>query len=196
MNDTELDELLTSAIAPLPETLTHEARRMADAAMPARFRKGKLPRPRWLVPVLVGGALVLTAGTGTAAVTMAHWGLVSMPLDNVRNNVPIPVTWTTETGHVENCQVWIELRNPQVGDRGRLDAAVGSHDWTGFGQTLYDTAPTADDDPDGEIRVGTALTPVIQNFADSVFPGIPWFQGPSGTRAVDAWGFRCSESQQ
>lgn len=196
MNDTELDELLTSAIAPMPEALSSEARRVAHAAIPARFRKGKLPRPRWLVPVLVGGALALTAGTGTAAVTMAHWAEVGMPIDNVRNNVPIPVTWTTETGHIENCRVWIELRNPQVGDRDALDAAIGSHDWAGLGQTLYDTAPATPDDLGGETRVGAALTPVIQDFADSVFPGVPWFQAPSGIRAVDGWGFRCTESQQ
>ena len=191
MNDIELDELLTSVMTPLPDAATREARLMAGATMPARLRRGKSPRPRWVIPVLVGSALALSAGAGTATVVMSHWGLVSMPVDHVRNNVPIPVTWTTETGHVENCRVWIELRNPQTGDRDALDAAIRNHDWTGLGQTLYDTAPATADDHEGITRVTTALNRVIVDFADEVFPGIPWFLEGGDSRAVDAWGFRC-----
>ena len=191
MNEIELDELLTSVITPLPDAANREARRMAAATMQARLLRGKLPRPRWVIPVLVGSALAVTAGAGTATVMMSHWGGVEMPLDNVRNTLPIPLIWTTETGHFENCLVWIELRNPQTGDRDALDAAIRSHDWTGLGQHLYDTAPATPEDPDGETRVGTALTPVIEDFADEVFPGIPWFLEGGDSRAVDAWGFRC-----
>ena len=191
MNDMELDELLTCVITPLPEAATREARLMAGTTMPARLRRGKLPRPRWIIPVLAGSALALTAGAGTATVMMANWGGVEMPLGNIRNTVPIPLEWTTESGHVENCLVWIELRNPEATDRALLDAEIQSHDWTGLGQQLYDTAPATADDPDGETRVGTALTPIIEDFADEVFPGIPWFLEGGDSRAVDAWGFRC-----
>lgn len=191
MNDTELDGLLTSAPTELPDNATREARRMADAAMPARVRRGKLPRPRWMLPVLVGGALALTAGAGTATIAMSHWAGVSMPFENVRSTVPIPVTWTTESGHEENCRAWIELRNPQPGDRDTLDEAIRGHDWDGLGQQLYDSSPAIPDDPSGGSRVGDALTPVVLDFADTVFPGIPWATPSDDLRSIDAWGFTC-----
>lgn len=193
MNDSALDELLASVPAPLPPTLAREAEHLAEATAPARSRRGRMPHPRWFVPLLVGGALALTAGAGVTAVTMAHWAGVSMPIENVRNTVPIPLDWTTETGHVEECRAWIELRNPQPGDRDALDSAIEARDWTGFGQRLYDAAPDDPDDDDGESRVGTTLNEALRIFASSVFPGVHWFSDGYGDseRGVDAIGFRC-----
>ncbi|WEG08757.1 hypothetical protein PU630_16175 [Microbacterium horticulturae] len=183
-----LDELLDASAAELPEPIAREAQRLATAVAPRR-RVGR----RWLVLGIGLGAVALTAGSGVA-ITMAHWGGVSMPLDNVRNEVPIPVAWTTDDGHTDSCRAWIELRNPHDGDGATLDAAIHAHDWDGLGQRLYDTttaAPGSADDADGETRVGNGLGPVVRRFATGVFPGIGWFDAPAGERAVDAWGFRC-----
>lgn len=193
MDTTDLDYQLSSMAEPLPPAAELEARRIADATRPRRLRKRRALRPRWLLPVIVGGALVLTAGAGTATVMMSHWGGVSMPLKNVRNTEPIQVNWKTGTGHEETCRVWIELRNPSAGDVVTLDSAIHAHDWSGLGQRLYDAAGTVTDDPDGETRVDEGLTPEIQRFADETFPGIHWFGDGEMTtgRAVDAWGMTC-----
>lgn len=193
MHTTDFDRLLDSMAEPLSRPAEEEARRVAVATMPPRLRRGQAPRPRWLIPVIVGGAIALTAGAGTAVITMSHWGGVSMPLDNVRNNDPIPVSWTTETGHHEECRVWIELRNAAPGDRAILDAAIVAHDWSGVGQQLYDAEPRSDD-PEGERRVGDGLEPVIRTFIGETFPGIHWMGGQDSAdlRVVDAWGMTCA----
>ena len=193
MNPTDLDDTLTTMAVPLSSELRTAALGVVDATTPRRVREAKRPRARWVLPVVVGGAVALTAGAGTATVVMSHWAGVGMPLENVRSNEPIPVTWTTGTGHVEQCRAWIELRNPQVGDQATLDRAISQHGWTGLGQRLYDAAPPLADDADGERRVDEALEPVLRSFAGEAFPGVAWLgeTRDASARAVDAWGMTC-----
>lgn len=187
MNDTELDDLLTRAAAHLPAATVCEAQRLARATAPRRP-----VRRRWVLPVAIAGAVALTAGSGVT-MTMAHWGGVEMPLGNVRNQTPIPVRWTTDSGLTETCRVWVELRHPEPTDVATLDRAIAGHDWAGLGQRLYDQAPVLPDDADGERRVGDALGPVLHTFAQQVFPGAGWFSDAGTGRAVDAWGMRCDQ---
>ena len=193
MNPTDLDDTLTRMAVPLSSEVRTAALGVVDATTPRRVREGRRPRARWVLPVVVGGALALTAGAGTASVMMSHWAGVGMPLENVRSNERIPVTWTTGTGHVEQCRAWIELRNPQAGDQATLDRAISEHGWSGLGQRLYDAAPPLADDADGESRVGDALEPVLRSFVGETFPGVAWFAETrdASARAVDAWGMTC-----
>ena len=184
-----LDERLAAMTAEMPADAEAEARRVARAMTPTRR-----VRKRWMLPVLVGGAVALTAGTSVGVATMSHWAGVGMPLENIRNEQPIPVDWVTESGHQERCRAWIELRNPQERDRDLLDAAVLAHDWAGLGQRLYDeSSPKPDDDADGESRVGRGIEPVLQDFVGRVFPGIGWLGEGAGAkaRAGEAYGFTC-----
>jgi hypothetical protein len=194
MDTTDLDYQLSSMAEPLPQSAELEARRIAAATMPSRIRKVRKLRPRWVLPVAVSAGVALTAGAGTATVMMTHWGGVSMPLENVRNSEPIPVSWVTGTGHEEACRAWIELRNPSPGDVVKLDSAIQAHNWSGLGQRLYDTAGTRADDPEGETRVSGGLAPELQRFANETFPGIHWLSesGQSIERAVDAYGMTCT----
>lgn len=185
-----LDERLAEMAAEMPADAEAEARRVARAMTPTRRA-----RVRWMLPALVGGAILLTAGTSVGVATMSHWGGVEMPLENIRNEQPIRIDWTTESGHQERCRVWIEIRNPQDGDRDILDAAVLAHNWSGLGQRLYDRAPALSDDADGEERIGRALEPVLQDFAGDVFPGIGWLSEGAG-RTVEATGFTCAPEDQ
>lgn len=193
MNPTDLDDTLTTMAVPLSSELRTAALGVVDATTPRRVREAKRPRARWVLPVVVGGAVALTAGAGTATAVMSHWAGVGMPLENVRSNEPIPVAWTTGTGHVEQCRAWIELRNPQVGDQATLDRAISEHGWSGLGQRLYDAAPPLADDADGEGRVGDALEPVLRSFAAETFPAVAWLgeTRDASARAVDAWGMTC-----
>ncbi len=193
MLPTDLDTKLESMAKPLSPLVEAEAMRLADAMMPARVRRGLVPRARWVAPVLLGGVLVLSAGAGTATVAMSHWAGVSMPLENVRNTEPIVISWTTDSGHEETCRGWIEIRNPQPEDRALLDAAVTASDWDGLGQEIYDSARPDVEDTDGERRVGDGLDPVLRQLARTTFPGIPVFsEAASDERAVDALGMTCT----
>lgn len=129
MTDDELDIRLNRMADRLPSAVEAEAGHVARDTMPPRLRRGRAPRAPWVLPVVVAGGLALTAGASTAVVAMSHWAGVSMPAQNIRNTQPIPVTWTTPTGHTEQCRVWIELRHPTTGDAATLDAAITAHDW-------------------------------------------------------------------
>ncbi|MDF2993197.1 MAG: hypothetical protein K0S37_3711 [Microbacterium sp.] len=196
MTDNDLDTRLSRMARRLPPAVEAEAGRLARDTMPPRLRKGRAPRAPWVLPVVLAGGIALTAGASTAVVAMSHWAGVSMPTENIRNTQPIPVTWTTPTGHTERCRVWIELRHPASGDATTLDAAITARDWDGVGQDLYDAAPTYiyADDPDGEQRVVDGLEPIVRAFSEQAFPGILWFgEGvDSDARAVDMWGMTCA----
>lgn len=191
MNDTELDDLLERSISPLPPTVTRDAALLAEATMPARVRRGRMPRARWFIPVVVFGTLALTAGGSITAIQLSQWPWVTMPAGNIRNAVPIPVDWITDSGHSESCRAWIELRNPGEGDRATLDAAIQKHDWNGFGQKLYDSGTTAADDPDGEVRVGPELHSALGAFTEEALPGVLPFGELGDTVAIDATGSTC-----
>ena len=196
MSSTDLDDRLAAMTAPLPAAVHDDARRMALDTMPQRIERGRAPRARWAVPALVIGAVALTGGASAATAAMLHWAGVSMPLENVRSSEPIPVAWSMEDGQQSACRVWIELRNPEPSDLSVLDTAILAEDWSGLGQRLYDKAANLPDDPespDGSSLVSVGLSPVMQRFADEVFPGIHWFADGVDTdeRAVDAWGMTC-----
>ncbi len=190
---TELDDLLDRMAVPLGDASQSAARHLAEATMPRRMRRGRGPRARWVLPVVVGSGLLLTAGAGTAAITMAHWGGVEMPLENVRNQTPLVIDWEAVNGEHYSCQVWIELRHAQSGDGQRLDAAIGARNWSGVGQRLYEASGAADGDVSGTEGVYDELEVLVRDLADATFPGIHWLSDAITTdeRAVDAWGVRC-----
>ncbi|UJP10130.1 hypothetical protein L2X99_17575 [Microbacterium sp. KUDC0406] len=189
MNDTELDELLARAARPLPIAADNLAASVADdVARGARSRR----RRRWLIPALIAGAFALTAGASLTAIQLAQWQGVSMPEGNVRSTVPIPLEWVTEDGHAERCGAWIELSDPGPGDRTALDDAIRAHDWSGFGQRLYDTGDPVADDPGGEGRTASRLEPELRAFAEQTIPGVRWMEDDAGRTAVTAYGFRCA----
>ncbi len=195
MTDDDLDTRLSRIAARLPSSVEAEAGRLARGTMPPGLRNGRSPRARWVLPVVLVGGAALTAGASTAVVALSHWGGVSMPIGNIRNEQSIPVTWTTPGGHTEQCRAWIELRHPTASDATTLEAAITSYDWDGLGQHLYDAAPAAmyPDDLDGEQRVSAGLEPVVRQFAAQTFPGIGRLNDSEDSvgRAVDVWGMTC-----
>jgi hypothetical protein len=191
MNDLELDDLLARSISPLPSTVSREAVLLARETMPARVRRGRVPRARWFFPAIVAGALALTAGASLSAVQLSQWPWVTMPANNVRNTVPIPVDWITDSGYSESCRAWIELRNTGDDDRATLDAAIQDYDWDGFGQKIYNAGTNVADDPDGEIRASEQLYPALFAFTKKVLPGVLIFGESGETVAVDALGMSC-----
>lgn len=190
MNDTELDDLLARAAQPLPIAADNLATAVAD-----EVTRGARPkrRRRWLIPVVIAGALALTASASLTAVQLAQWQGVSMPAGNVRSTVPIPLDWVTDDGHAERCGAWIELEHPRTGDRAALDAAIAGRDWSGFGQDLYDRGAPQTDDPDGGGRVGAGLEDQLRAFVAQVLPEAAWLPMSGDGVAVAGYGFRCTE---
>lgn len=190
--DTALAEPIR-AVEPDPSPLMAE--RPFPRGRDSRERNQRARRAGRAIPALIGGCLLLTAGAGTAAIAMSDWAGVSMPVGHIRNMEPIPLSWTTDSGHAEECRVWIELRNPDDSDTVVLDQAIKSRNWAGLGQHLYDTN-IVDDQGDGEQRVADGLEPQVRKFVGEVFPGVAWLAGGTpGDKAVDAWGMTCAPDQ-
>jgi len=188
MNDTELDDLFSASIAPLPASVTREAISLAVETKPPRLRRGRMPRRRWIIPVIVVGSL--TAGMSLSTYQLSVWPWVTMPEENTRT-IPIPVDFTTDSGHFESCRAWVELRNWSDSNLTALNDAIRTTDWTGFGQQLYDEGATVDDDSGGERRVGEALTPALFEFTKAAIPGVVVFNEPGEGVGIDAVGMSC-----
>lgn len=203
MNDTELDERLAATIAPLSEDLRRRAVELADTVATSPSRQPRSPRPVWFIPLVVVGAIALTAGTTFTAATMSKWPWVSMPEGNIRNTVPIPAGWTPATSPdgraiVEHCEAWIELRNGDAADERTLDAAISTHDWTSLDREW----PS-----DGNDDQNQTLDAVLHEFVTDVFPGIQWMSDgvtsnadpdraiDDGRLGVDALGESCLPDQ-
>lgn len=190
MNDIELDELLSASIAPLAPSAGREATALAAATMPARLRRGRMPRPRWLVPVIVAGSVALTGAASITTAQLSVWPWVSLP-DGFERTTRIPVEYTTNEGHVEVCGAYVELRNAREGDLEALNAAISARDWTGFGQGLYERGTVVPDDPDSEIRVGNELFPELVDLTKTTIPGVLTLDEDGDTVAIGAMGLSC-----
>lgn len=194
MNSTDLDARLTSMAAPLSDDLERAASDVAVRAVAERARRRSMRGVRVVLPIVLGSALLLSAGAGTATIAFSHWAGVSMPFENVRNEEPIPLTWTTDAGDVKTCRFWVEFSDPRPDDGERLDAAIRATEWGGIGQRLYDDALITDPvDVDGSSAVSHAFRPVLEAFMARHFPDVPWFYETEGDdgRMIIASGMTC-----
>ena len=186
MDETELNRQLTAAIEPISDQLENSARLLATATTPDAPARRR-PRALWLIPLIAGGALVLTAGTTVTAAVMGNWPWVSLPDGNLRSSIPIPAQMADpdDGGGVRQCLAYIELRNADADDLAKLNAAIAAKDWT---------------EADRAMNTGISYVDVLHDFANEVFPGIRWMmEGDAGTDdgllAVDAVGETCRPAE-
>lgn len=190
MNDTELDDLLAASITPVPASMARESTALAMETRPARLRRGRMPRPRWLIPVIVAGAVALTGAASITTAQLSVWPWVTLP-DGYERTDRIPVEFVTDSGHVETCGAYVELRNAEDGDLAALDAEIAARDWEGYGQRLYDRGSDVEDDPDGEARVGNELFPDLVAMTKAAVPGVLELGQDGDTVAIGAMGLSC-----
>lgn len=190
MNDTELDDLLAASITPVTASMARESTTLAMETRPARLRRGRMPRPRWFVPVIVAGSVALTGAASITTAQLSVWPWVTLP-DGYERTSRIPVEFVTDSGHVEACGAYVELRNAEDGDLAALDAEIAARDWTGYGQKLYDRGSDVEDDPDGEARVGNELFPDLVAMTKAAVPGVLELEQDGDTVAIGAMGLSC-----
>jgi hypothetical protein len=190
MDDLELDQLLSASIAPLSASVMRETRTLTASTKPARLRRGRMPRPRWAIPVIVAGALALTGAASIATAQLSVWPWVTLP-DGFERTIRIPIEYTTDEGHTEECGAYIELRNAGDRDLAALNAAIHTRDWTGFGQELYERGTVVPDDPDSEMRVSNELYPVLVEMTRAAVPGVLTLGESGDTVAIGAMGLSC-----
>lgn len=165
MDGNEFDTLLRQAgttATVRPQTLD----RLVDAARNGRRRRGK--------PVVIGlavtGALLLAA-----AATSEQWMKVppfaSLEDNMYRTQAAIPVDFTMTDGQRVHCQSFLEYKYLTSGQARQATAYVEAHDWSGFGQRLYDDGtPAGESYEDAQVRIYDALDPLLKTIALTAVP--------------------------
>lgn len=176
--DDALDRLLARAAT----TRKNDRVEAALAALVTEARRDAPPRRRRRTgptAVVVGFAIAgaLVGGTTMSAVWMQSPPFQEVPAGWTRTTEYIPLEWVSVAGEEERCRMYLELERARPGDIDALDAAIRAHDWSGFGQDLYDALPDSPTGPDVEGEVAQIAGPAVQAFAVNVIPEI----GRAGT---------------
>jgi hypothetical protein len=214
MNDTELDQRLAEVAGVTNDIRMHETlvRLGRDAAVEIQSgsssRQTQSPRPRrhrgWGVAAAVAGAAVLlTAGTTAAAYYLGIPPFQSLDEGALRTTQSIPMHYTARNGVEIKCRIFLEFMNVPSTQVMEVDDAIKDHDWTGFGQRLYDAQPNLPPAPPLSVSlspqdpVEAAEVPAVFAFAKSVLPEIHLF-GAGGPDApqLSGIGESCVPSAQ
>jgi hypothetical protein len=132
-----------------------------------RRRGGRRPT---MVTVAVAGAVLLAAAASTS------YALKIPPfqgLDNdmYRTQTAIPVDFTMQSGQRVHCQAFLEFRYLSNAQAAQADRYVQQHDWSGFGQSLYDDGVEPGESyEDAQTRIYDALTPILRRNAHIAVP--------------------------
>lgn len=142
MDDDELDALLTRARPALGSETATAARDLATATRPAS--RGRVARPRRRRRVFWGaaaaGVVLLTAG-GTLTAAQLHVPPFQTLEPGVeRISTAVPVDYVERSGRPVTCEAFLEFRQLDRSSRDQVTRYLQEQDWTGFGQTAYDTA--------------------------------------------------------
>lgn len=139
---TDLDQLIkrNDPAAGLTDFTDQLISRMANAASTevptAGQRTPWWKKPRIVVPIVIGAAIMTTAG---ALVVPLALGINGM---QVNVDARIPIHYTTETGVTVDCTYGIYIGDPanRTAANQTLANYLRAHDWSGIGEKVYHRA--------------------------------------------------------
>ena len=157
MDDAELDDLMARTAEPLTARtraatveLAERSRLQLVEPQPRGFRSLRRRSPgrrpaRWLTiaAAVLGGAVVLTAGTSLAAYQLSIPPFQDIPDGIQRLTNPVPVDFDRVDGVHLHCLVFLEFRHLSTQDYQRMDSFIATSDWSLFGQRLDSHGPAA-----------------------------------------------------
>jgi hypothetical protein len=188
MDGDEFEALLTRAgttTAVRQATLDELVQRTRASRRRSRSRK----------PVVIGVA-VLGAALLAAAATSSAWTKIppfqSLPADQYRTQTAIPVDYTTTSGQAVRCQAFLEYLHLSVAEADQAQAYVRQHDWTGFGQRLYDAgAPAHERAEHAQSRVLDALDPALTAVEHEAVPSAAPKGSATDGASISGWSIVC-----
>lgn len=113
-------------------------------ALPISQKAGKPPRKPWVVPLAVGGAVVLSGAGTTAAYRLHIPPFQGLEPAIERTTVGIPVDYLNYRDRRIHCEAFIEFIGVTPAQRRQINALATDTDWTGYGQRLVQTIPAHD----------------------------------------------------
>lgn len=158
MKDEELDLLLARSAPTPPDEAVRTAVLMArDSTAPRR------PPSRWrrfgkIAGVSAGGALLIAAGT-TAAYQLSIPPFVTVDAGTVRIG-GIPVEYTNSLGRRVDCLAYMDFRNIDDAQRGKLRGVAKSPEWSGYGDRVLDQLNIPEASPEAQ---NEAIFDVVQS---------------------------------
>jgi len=168
MNDEDFARLAEQA----GQTTRAQAATLEELVARTRNAAGRRPHRRrgLVVGVAVVGAVLLAA-----AASSSYWTKLppfqSVDTDMYRTQTAIPVDFTTRSGQRVHCEAFLEFKYLSVAQSGQAERYVQQHDWSGFGQSLYnDGATPGESYEDAQTRIYDALTPILQSDAHEAVP--------------------------
>lgn len=139
MNDEDFARLVEQA------GQTTRAQAATLDAVVARTRDAARRRPHrrrgLVVGVAVAGAVLLAA-----AASSSYWTKLppfqSVDADMYRTQTAIPVDFTMQSGQRVHCEAFLEFKYLSVTQSEQAERYVQQHDWSGFGQSMYNDGAT------------------------------------------------------
>jgi hypothetical protein len=156
-------------------------------------------RPFWRRPTIaagvLGGCILLTAGTSLAAYQLSIPPFQTIPAGIQRLTNPVPVDYVSIDGTRMRCLAFAEFQNLSPEQYHRLDHFVAGHDWSGFGARLVQNGPAADARTHAEESdaVTTLLDTALYRQASQIVPGLLLRHTAPGHPTYAGYGESCNE---
>lgn len=193
-SDDELDALLRAAD---PEPAPDHA---AAAYIASLTRRVSTDRRRSRLPVVLGivaGSIALTAATTVASSYLDLPPHVGLEGDDLRTNESVPLRYTTDEGAEVACRTWFDLRNADGALADELDEAIREHDWSSWGQDLYDSLPGLPPQPSDILNPPDELNDaMVASLMDFVASAVPELTGGEAGPHVSALSTTCLPEDQ
>lgn len=174
-NGLDIDELLRPPPGPVvPDdvlvNLVSSTRRQAEEHT---VRGAERSRRRWTVPVLLGGVIALAGAGTTSAYLMQIPPFQGLEPGLERTTAGIPVDYINYRQRPVHCLAFIEFADVTPTQRTQINAFASRTDWTGYGQSIVDSSPTATRSSlDDDLRALQSLGPDLSRRTVAAVAGL------------------------
>jgi hypothetical protein len=172
----ELDLLLDAARESLDGRALAATNELVESTRQAVDRGSSVPawhrRPRVRVGLVLAAAITLTAGASVTAAELSIPPFQTIGAGTERTTTAIPLDYVQTDGKPVRCLAFMEFENLNSAHDTRVEAFIKTHDWTGFGQTIYDRAVARAEGPT-EVDQSMDIDAPLYAEARTVFPGLP-----------------------
>jgi len=172
----ELDTLLDAARESLDGRALAATHELIESTRQAVERGRSVPtwhrRRSVRVGFVLAAAIALTAGASVTAAELSIPPFQTIDAGTERTTTAIPLNYVQTDGKPVRCLAFMEFKNLDAEHDTRVEAFIKTHEWSGFGQTIYDRA-VARAKGSTEVDEFMDIDDPLYAEARAVFPGLP-----------------------
>jgi hypothetical protein len=170
MRDDELGLIMTRLAPTLSDGERSAAEDFAAASHTLRRASRRRPRRGWIVAGAAAGLLMLFGAGSLAAYQLGVPPYQTIPEGIQRIHDGIPVDYRDADGATRHCLMFLEFENLSATEFRRVEAYLGSTNWSGYGQAIANEVGPAQEAMDE--RVMTAVGADLRDRVRTTFPNI------------------------